>query len=218
MILRSRFPQWDTVTATFLNSIFVNNFLLDAWCSISESVNHVSDQSSNVLWDLWYQNVILHVNWLVRMSCDARIQICIEILLPEPTIIYSRGNDCTKMKLIGKTFAKLHCFEHLSTVKKIVIFLFFPREKCSRTLPWFLISLKRILGSLCFLHTRWNHEWDDIWLLNTIKRRLLLSKAVSSDFFRFFNKTLSYRTKTSNTTENIPFWLLWYIWNEFARW
>ena len=35
------------MSRTYLNSTFSNNLLIDRWCSISKSVNHVSDQGSD---------------------------------------------------------------------------------------------------------------------------------------------------------------------------
>ena len=48
MIDKLTFQVVDTVTGTCLNSTFSNYLLIDIWCNISKSVNHVSDQGSNV--------------------------------------------------------------------------------------------------------------------------------------------------------------------------
>ena len=78
MIGWSTFWVSDTVTGFCLISIPSNNLLKNICCFISESVNHVSNHGSNISQDLWFVNFILHLNWQVRMCCEASCQMCLK--------------------------------------------------------------------------------------------------------------------------------------------
>ena len=51
---------------------FSNKVLIDSWCSISESVNHVSDHGFK-----WLLG-ICDVNWKVRMRCQVSLRLCVK--------------------------------------------------------------------------------------------------------------------------------------------
>ena len=76
-IIFSRIRHRDRFLFHF--DFFSNNFLTDKWCSVSKSINHVSDQVSSVSDDLWFVNFIIHLNWGVRMYCEVPHRLCVDI-------------------------------------------------------------------------------------------------------------------------------------------
>ena len=78
---RSTFRVSGAVTGFCFISMFSSNLMIDTWCSLSESVNHISDQGSNVSQDLWSVNFVFDVSWEVRMCCEVLFRLLRGMLL-----------------------------------------------------------------------------------------------------------------------------------------
>ena len=59
--------------------IFSNDWLIDSWCSVSQSVEFVSDRCFDGLSGSSKFDFIFDLNWQVSLCCESPLRLCISI-------------------------------------------------------------------------------------------------------------------------------------------
>ena len=161
---KSNFWLLDTVTGAGLNWTFWNKLIIDRWCSISKSVNHVSYQGSNASQDLYSVNFIFDFNGQVRMCCEVLLRLCDQVfcslfLLVTKSVFNRYFLGHVFLRFLFNAKSKVSVFSCLfSNDAWIIEEIDF--EMCFviiNELQWFFRNHQ------CFLNIIPNHQWKINW-------------------------------------------------------